>query len=589
MNKLRIAAIICLLSATGIALKAQDNTVWHNPQKADYQVINGQAFPNECKGTYQRFPNSRKETTPKHVWYNALHSAGLYIKFYSTAPTITVRYTCANRNYAMAHMPSSGVSGVDLYAINCNGKSLICHSDYNFGDTITYCFDNLVYRNNHQRGYEFELYLPLYNQVTWMEIGTPKDAEFKFEPADTERPILVYGTSIAHGGCASRPAMAWPAIVKRALDLPIINWGFSGAGVLDTEIFQQMSEVNAQLFILDNMPNMDHLPDSIVPRIVRGVHIIRQKQSAPILLAEHDSYTCDLTNGHFCKERWGRTNEELHKAFVQLRNEGVKDLHYITKEELGLSTDAMVDNIHSTDYGMVQYANGYLPKIRQILHQPIGATSILKPVKQRREPNNYEWNERHRAIVKRNHEIQPDILMVGNSITHFWGGAPEYHHPRGQESWDKLFKGHTVTNMGFGWDRIENVLWRIYHGEFDGFNAKKIFMMLGTNNLKINSDEEIINGIQTLIPLIMERQPEATLYIVGIYPRRKEEAHIKSLNEKLKASLPAYDRLKFINVNEALLKKDGSLDESLFVGDGLHPNAEGYARIAKLMKPYVKK
>ena len=337
----------------------------------------------------------------------------------------------------------------------------------------------------------------------------------------------------------------------------------------------------------DNMPNMDHLPDSIVPRIVRGVRIVRQKQSAPILFVEHDGYTCDLTNSHFDKNRWGNPNKELREAFEQLRNEGVKDLYYLTKEELGLSYEAMVDNIHSTDYGMVQYANGYIPKIRQILHMPVGKSFLQNPIKQRREPNNYEWIDRHRAILKRNHEAQPDILMVGNSITHFWGGAPEYHNPRGQESWDKLFKGHTVTNMGYGWDRIENVLWRIYHGEFDGFKAKKIFMMLGTNNIGRCSDNELIDGINFIIPLIMERQPDATLYIVGIYPRRGKEAYVKALNEKLKASLPAYDRLKYINVNEAMLQKDGTLDESLFVGDGLHPNAEGYAKIAKLMKPYV--
>lgn len=587
MKKVIISAFYCILLTFSIELKAQGDIVWHNPQEAGFQVINGQAFPEECKGTYQRFPNSRMEITPKHVWYNALHSAGLYIKFYSSAPTITVRYTCANRNYAMPHMPSTGVSGLDLYAINCEGKSMICHGDYHFGDTISYTYNNLVYRNIHNNGYEFELYLPLYNQVTWMEIGTPKDTEFKFEPADIEKPILVYGTSIAHGGCASRPAMAWPAIVKRALDIPVINWGFSGSGVLDTEVFQQMSEVNAQLFILDNMPNMDHLPDSILPRIVRGVHIVRQKQSAPILFVEHDGYTCDLTNSHFNHDRWARPNEELRKAYEQLKNEGVKDLYYLTKEELGLSPEAMVDNIHSTDYGMTQYANGYLPKIRQILDMPIGKKTVLQPVKQRRQPYDYEWMERHHAIVKRNHEKQPEILMVGNSITHFWGGEPEGIFKNGVEVWDKMFKGHTVTNMGYGWDRIENVLWRIYHGEFDGFKAKKIFMMLGTNNINQNTETDVIEGLNNVISLIMKRQPEATLYVVSIYPRRQQEEKVNGINEKLKASLPAYDRLKYINVGQALLQKDGKIDESLFVGDGLHPNAEGYARVAKLMKPYI--
>eukprot|EP01034_Spumella_vulgaris_P014863 gene14863-18989_t len=50
--------------------------------------------------------------------------------------------------------------------------------------------------------------------------------------------------------------------------------------------------------------------------------------------------------------------------------------------------------------------------------------------------------------------------------------------------------------MGYGWDRIENVLWRIYHGELDGFMAKQIFVNIGTNNLQMNSDEEILAGWQ---------------------------------------------------------------------------------------------
>jgi len=330
--------------------------------------MNGQAFPEESRGTYQRFPNSRKDITPGHVWNRVLFSTGLSLRFYSSAPIITIRYTCANRGYDMTHMPSTGVSGLDLYARNEDGKSMICHDDYHFGDTITYTYNNLVYNHTKKSGYVFELFLPLYNQVTWMEIGTPKDAEFKFVPTNKAQPILVYGTSIAHGGCVSRPAMAWPAILQRSLDIPVINWGFSAAGELDTEIFQQMTETNARLFILDNMPNMTQYLDSIVPRIVRGVHIIRKKSDAPILLVEHDGYTCDETNSVFNKDSWGLPNKELRKAYQQLQKEGVKEIHYLTKEELGLTMDAMVDNVHSSDYGAMLYANAYLPKIRQMLH-----------------------------------------------------------------------------------------------------------------------------------------------------------------------------------------------------------------------------
>lgn len=49
----------------------------------------------------------------------------------------------------------------------------------------------------------------------------------------TDHPIVLYGTSIAQGACASRPGMAWGNIVSRSLEIPLINLGFSGNGKLE--------------------------------------------------------------------------------------------------------------------------------------------------------------------------------------------------------------------------------------------------------------------------------------------------------------------------------------------------------------------
>ena len=72
----------------------------------------------------------------------------------------------------------------------------------------------------------------LYNNVKWMEIGTPEGTKFTPLAIRPDKPIVVYGTSIAQGACASRPGMAWPAILGRKLDHPLINLGFSGNGML---------------------------------------------------------------------------------------------------------------------------------------------------------------------------------------------------------------------------------------------------------------------------------------------------------------------------------------------------------------------
>jgi GDSL-like Lipase/Acylhydrolase family len=97
----------------------------------------------------------------------------------------------------------------------------------------------------------------LYNSVQWMEIGIQEGTLFNPLPTRKEKPIVVYGTSIAQGGCASRPGMAWPAILGRKLDRPLINLGFSGNGRLEKEVIDLMIEIDAKLFVLDCLPNLD--------------------------------------------------------------------------------------------------------------------------------------------------------------------------------------------------------------------------------------------------------------------------------------------------------------------------------------------
>jgi lysophospholipase L1-like esterase len=140
--------------------------------------------------------------------------------------------------------------------------------------------------------------------------------------------------------------------------------------------------------------------------------------------------------------------------------------------------------------------------------------------------------------------------------------------------------------MGYGWDRIENVLWRIYHGELDGFKPKQIFINIGTNNLGLNSDEEIAMGWKLLIEAIKYRQPQAQVVMIGIYPRRQQEQRVAALNEKL-VQITGEADVMFIDPGQVFLKSDGKIDESLF-SDGLHPNEKGYSLLGNVIKPYVK-
>lgn len=589
MKKSRFALLL-VVSLLALGLQAQ--TKWYDPLDGDTPYIQGRAWNKEIGKSFHRFPQRAQPVLRKPVWDLSTNTAGLYIEFYTNAPSIKVRYLCSGGR-TLPNLTTIAVSGLDLYTTDCDGVTnwCACPARYYFGseptDTISYRYLDLAYHNRHNQGNKYRLFLPLYNSVTAMKIGVPEGSFFQFAPASVERPILVYGTSIAQGASASRPGMAWSNILQRRLDAPVINLGFSGNALMDAAVYDLISEVDAKMFILDCMPNMYRIHDSIVNRTIAGVQKIRAKSKAPILLVENDGYMYGKTNAPIENE-CNVTNAQLRKAYEQLIADGVKDLYYLSKEEIGMTPDSQVDGWHASDIGMELYADAYMKKIKEIFnYHPM---SLFKLCTQRREPETYSWDERHNAVITRNSTTNPEILMIGNSITHYWAGEPAYT-PRqwGLQAWKKLFGKKRVTNMGYGWDRIENVFWRLYHGELDNCHPQQICMNIGTNNLELNTNEEIVEGILGLVQLIRERQPQARLHVIKIYPRRGQEDRVARLNDLLQSRLPKDNMIDIADATSRLLLTDGSgkIDESLF-RDGLHPNEKGYARIVEVLKPLLK-
>ena len=578
----KFAGLSALLFGQSLCLLAQ--TAWYNPAADSLLPIQGRAWNAETGKVYQRLPQRAEQLVRKPVWDLSLQTAGLYVKFYTNAPQIQVKYQVTG-GFSMPHMPATGVSGVDLYTMDCNGQQYWCAANYQFGDTVRYTYNDLTYRNTHDKGNEFTLYLPLYNGVKSLQIGVPEGSRFDFVRPSAEKPVVIYGTSIAQGACASRPGMAWTNILQRKLDMPVVNLGFSGNGQLDEGFFKLLSEVDAAMYVIDCMPNMTNDRTELIrPRLEKGIRILRSKSKAPILLVEHDGYM-----GFYSSDKKGeefrKTNEQLRAVYESMKDEA-GNLHYITFDELALSMDSQVDGVHATDLGMQQYADAYYKKISGILFPEQAALSFI-PSRQHRDSFTYQWTKRHEEILDYNAKVQPQIVMLGNSITHFWGGLPYEKRRVADDVWQKLFKGKSVVNLGYGWDRIENVQWRVLHGELDGFCAQKIFMMLGTNNLDSNTDEEIVRGIEETVALIAKKQPQAKLYVVKILPRRDREERLVKLNAGIEQAFAGNAAVQVLDLSEVLTGKDGKINEKLF-SDGLHPNRDGYKRIADKLKPYVK-
>jgi lysophospholipase L1-like esterase len=218
--------------------------------------------------------------------------------------------------------------------------------------------------------------------------------------------------------------------------------------------------------------------------------------------------------------------------------------------------------------------------------------STLVPVTQGRDWRVYDWPARHAAAVALMRSRQPEIVMLGDSITHFWGGEPDGEHIAGRrtapEVWDRLFAGRRVVNLGYGWDRTENVLWRLQHGEFEGVAPKVAVLMIGTNNVTLNTPDEIARGVSAICDEIHQQSPATRILLLGIFPRGATpdgpRATVEAVNRRLATLDKRGGAVTYLDIGERFLAADRTISKEV-MNDFLHPTAMGYEIWASAMQP----
>ncbi|MBN1475430.1 SGNH/GDSL hydrolase family protein [Candidatus Sumerlaeota bacterium] len=314
---------------------------------------------------YDRYPARAEGVVREPVWELAHHSAGLAVRFVTDSPSIHARWTLRNENLAMFHMPATGVSGLDLYARDGDiwryvGIARPRHSPTN---EVTLIED--IPSGPH----EYLMYLPLYNGVRGLEIGIAEGARIAPAPPRPEshtQPLCFYGTSITQGGCASRPGMAYAAILGRRLGREAINLGFSGNGKMEPEVADLLAELDPAVYVLNALPNME--VEMVDERVVPFVHTLRATHpDTPIVLIENFIYQGAWFEAELAEEIREK-NEALHRAFDALVAEGVTGIHLVESANLlGHDGEPAVDGVHLTDLGFFRMADSMEPILRDIL------------------------------------------------------------------------------------------------------------------------------------------------------------------------------------------------------------------------------
>jgi hypothetical protein len=348
--------------------KATDSSgvKWYSPLEQPFR-LSGFPFITYDK-VYRRMPVVKELKLPLYVDILANCTAGGQISFCTNSRRLLLKVElagCAD----MDQMPATGQCGFDCY-IGEPGKQLYC---------------NTVRHDHSKSTYEYQMFdiieigmkdillnFPLFQGVKEVFIGLESGAEvYAPLPYAVDKPVVVYGTSITQGGCASRPGMVFTNILSRRLNIPFINLGFSGNGKGEPEVARVIADIQEPLcFILDYEGNArtggileNTLPGFVA--ILRGKH-----PDTPILVISKTKHAKES----FFKAEYERLLylRDFQAGLVkELNTKGDRNIHFCNGMELlGADYDeCTVDGVHLTDLGFWRMAEKLEPILRNLVFQ----------------------------------------------------------------------------------------------------------------------------------------------------------------------------------------------------------------------------
>lgn len=329
-------------------------------------TVYGTLAPDAAK-RYSRLPDSLSTQVKESLWNLGQNSAGLSIRFATDASDIYAKWNSLNQT-KMNHMNPVGIRGLDLYTLNPDGTwafvgSAIPSSKEENKATIV--------KGMGRKMREYMLFLPLYDGIYDLKIGVNKGAVLKKSESSVirrDKPVVMYGTSILQGGCASRPGMAHTNILQRMLNREVVNLGFSGNGHLEPEIARLMASKDAGVYVIDVLPN--NTVKSLTANLEPFYHILRNAHpDTPILLVESPMYPRTKIDASY-RNSIKSLNSALRDFYDRMKAGGDKHIHYFeSKDILDPESEGSIDGIHFTDIGFKHFAEQLCPTLRTLLGQ----------------------------------------------------------------------------------------------------------------------------------------------------------------------------------------------------------------------------
>ena len=326
----------------------EPDLVWFNIKEEPFKIY-GVEFE-EGEGRYTRMPKAAAElVSPGVVSARKLPSGGR-VRFKTDSSYIAIK--AVQKNVApTSHMTWLGHSGFDLYHKK-GGKDVYYFS---FMPPIGITEGYSSGKKTDGKYTDYTINFPLYDGVFELYVALKKGARLNAPtPYREEKPVVFYGSSITHGGCASRPGNTYPAMISRELDTHFINLGFSGKAKGEPGMADYVASLDMSAFVLDydhNTPSEQNLIDTHEPfyKKVRAAH-----PDIPIIMVTAPNTRLQGNVNYAGRGFLYNRREIIRKTYENAVAAGDKNVYFIDGYTLfgGKHWDSCtVDGTHPNDLG----------------------------------------------------------------------------------------------------------------------------------------------------------------------------------------------------------------------------------------------
>lgn len=336
-------------------------TVAQDIQYADARSLTlvNQLFP-ENPNPYQRIDTDIYSGFSASEYHQVHMCTGMIVAFKTDSPSIWVKTDVIKVNGAGSTGPRAQ-KGFDLYIKDGASKW-----KWAGGAGVREDGKPSALLHFNERGMvECLVYLPLFTELSEVEIGVKPGYALEPIPNPFRHRIAVFGSSFTHGFSTSRPAMPWPAQFERMTGLQMINLGCSGNSKLQPYFAEPLADADVDAYVFDAFSNPS--PEEIEERLFPFIETIQKKNPGKPLIflqtiyREWRSFNADVERKQAEKiETAARMMKKACKKF--------KDVYYVTVTN---ATDAehetTVDGTHPGDYGYRLWAESVVGPVTGIL------------------------------------------------------------------------------------------------------------------------------------------------------------------------------------------------------------------------------